>query len=121
MAEEAAQCRAQSGCNRHRPSGTARLAGTSDLARAPPAAEAEPRLELQLEGVVLRGSDAYGHSPMLPYVRMLVQLIERVVAPVTQPAHPPAAASFETTQHRRKRGGAITFCIFSINILRRRL
>jgi hypothetical protein len=44
---------------------------------APPAAEAEPRLELQLEGVVLRGL-TLGRSPMLPHVRMIVRLIEGV-------------------------------------------
>jgi hypothetical protein len=52
----------------------------------PPAAEAEPRLALQLEGVVLRGA-TLGRSPMLPYVRMLVQLIERVVLSYQQLLH----------------------------------
>jgi hypothetical protein len=47
--------------------------------QAPPDAqeEAEPRLELQLEGVVLRGL-TLGRSPMLPHVRMIVRLIEGV-------------------------------------------
>jgi hypothetical protein len=53
---------------------------------APPAAEAEPRLELHLEGVVLRGS-TLRRSPMLPYVRLLVQLIDRVVLSYQQLIH----------------------------------
>jgi hypothetical protein len=52
----------------------------------PPAAEAEPRLELQLEGVVLRGS-TLGRSPMLPHVRMIVRLIDGVELSYQQLLH----------------------------------
>ena len=47
------------------------------LPSTPPAAAAEPRLELHLEGVVLRGA-TLRRSPMLPHVRMIARLIDGV-------------------------------------------